>query len=349
MNNMTGKFGFFRRMLYKYFVAEKGGDTPDDVKNRDVFVFEMLALLWVLFLTYYLFMHGNVEGRLVTLEAVANFLVEVIVSFVFVSPVYIFFKFVVGPSIAASLVMSDVRKAKEQYNRSLYKKKKKEKKIRGGNRNSSANVTIVRKKPAMSIASVGKMNLLKQYKGRRRRTSVDGGVGGKYSNGREERANSLEMEMVEMQPGEFREKGDAEELKDALVGLKVDIESIKNGSTVATTNPIARTSQSKISAAAYDEDEDEDGENLVEDEIGIGTNEKWEEYMDEETGHVYYISNLTQRTTWTNHNERETGIGAEEVDDLWEELFDEASGHNYYVNRKDRTVTWTDRREGGLT
>ena len=123
-----------------------------------------------------------------------------------------------------------------------------------------------------------------------------GGNGRTFTDGKEKRADSLDMELVEMQP---------------------NTNGSEHRNESETTNPMQHDDQ---------------------------VEEHWDEFLDEATGFAYYISNLTERSTWTNHNEEQIGLTADEVDQLWEEFYDEASGHNYYVNRENRTVTWTDRR-----
>jgi len=54
LKNMTGFFGWLKRALYKRFVSEKGGETPDDVHHKRILLCEIVALIWVVFLTYYL-------------------------------------------------------------------------------------------------------------------------------------------------------------------------------------------------------------------------------------------------------------------------------------------------------
>ena len=35
-------------------MSEKGGETPDDVHHKRILLCEIVALIWVVFLTYYL-------------------------------------------------------------------------------------------------------------------------------------------------------------------------------------------------------------------------------------------------------------------------------------------------------
>lgn len=86
MNHMSGGYAWIKRAMYKYFIAEKEGYVPDSVSRPKVILFEGLAATWIFFLTYYLYKHSVIKGQLTTLEAVATFTIELLLSIVIVSP-----------------------------------------------------------------------------------------------------------------------------------------------------------------------------------------------------------------------------------------------------------------------
>ena len=253
------------------------------------------------------FMHGKVNGKSTTIEAVANFIVEVIISFLFVSPIFIFLKFVVIPSITASLVLSDVKKAKLEYNKAEYKRNRKEKKEeKRGEREREQMPSIVRK---LSINSsdlgVGGLNIMKGFK----RGSTSSMMRNKAVRGME-----VEMEMVQI-----KEMG-VEVEEEAVVDVDVDVD-------VDVENPIGRGSRT---LTIQREEELEE------------TGEEWSAFEDEATGHQYFVSNLSGRTTWTPHSVVTLeNPQVQELEEKWETLFDEVSGYNYYINQVTRKVTWT--------
>jgi hypothetical protein len=104
-----------KKTLYSWFIAEKGGHLPDGVPLSTRLATEFLSVLYIVFLTYYLFAYGVSQGQVTLLMAVASFSIEVLISLLIVSPLFILFTVVFIPFIAASVSTKNVRRAKANY------------------------------------------------------------------------------------------------------------------------------------------------------------------------------------------------------------------------------------------
>eukprot|EP00520_Triparma_pacifica_P008787 CAMPEP_0118636156 /NCGR_PEP_ID=MMETSP0785-20121206/2462_1 /TAXON_ID=91992 /ORGANISM="Bolidomonas pacifica, Strain CCMP 1866" /LENGTH=2563 /DNA_ID=CAMNT_0006527243 /DNA_START=9 /DNA_END=7697 /DNA_ORIENTATION=- len=124
MNHMKGRFAPFKRYLYKNFIAEKEGFVPDQIGRFKVVAMELIAAVYVLFLTYFLFKHSIKYGQLTTLRAIGSFTVELILSAIIVSPFFIFCKYIVIPYFVAMIVEDDVKKAAVDYGKTRAFKRK---------------------------------------------------------------------------------------------------------------------------------------------------------------------------------------------------------------------------------
>ncbi|GMI27446.1 hypothetical protein TeGR_g8763, partial [Tetraparma gracilis] len=125
MNHMTGRSAGFKRYMYKSFIAEKEGFVPNEVGRFWVWSCETIAFLFIAFLTFYLYKYALVMGQATINWAVGSFALEILISALAVSPMYIFIKVVVMPSLVASLVEVDVKTAQAQYREKMKMKRQK--------------------------------------------------------------------------------------------------------------------------------------------------------------------------------------------------------------------------------
>jgi len=106
-----------KKKLYLWFIAEQGGYLPDGVTWRQKYVTETASGIYILFLTYYLYVYGVSQGKMTMLMAVLSFSLEVVISLLIVSPVFILVKFVLVPFVVAMVTKKNVKAAKESYSK----------------------------------------------------------------------------------------------------------------------------------------------------------------------------------------------------------------------------------------
>ena len=82
-----------------------------------------ISLRFIAFLTFYLYKYALVMGQATINWAVGSFALEILISALAVSPMYIFIKVVVMPSLVASLVEGDVKTAQAQYREKMKMKR----------------------------------------------------------------------------------------------------------------------------------------------------------------------------------------------------------------------------------
>lgn len=162
-----------KRYLYKNFIAEKEGFVPDSITRWKVVAMELIAALYVLFLTFYLFKHSVVNGQLTTLKAVGSFMFELLLSAIIISPFFIFVKYLVIPYFVALIVEEDVKRAAVSYGNSKAFKKRQ---TRMGMRER---INSLAKSIETGVTRAGRAMSGQTVNTRKTRVSVDNGDGTK--------------------------------------------------------------------------------------------------------------------------------------------------------------------------
>ena len=337
MNHMGGWLKNFKRLMYRIWVAEKEGYVPDEVSVVKNLACRLIALFYIAFLTLYLYKHALVEGQISTLWAVASFSTELAISFFLVSPVFIFVKFAIIPSVVASLVEGDVKSAQADYREKVSLKRQKAGLGLGGGRSVAG-----RMGRAMSRAS--------------KRMSRAISIGGGAEEGRESRGGSMGSFL-----GDEMEGGVEMEVLNPLAGAGAGVRDSGGGELGYNThydedgNPyfedLNSGATSYESPAGWDEDRDSD---------------VWQKHVDEQSEGVFFVNGRTKRTTWSDRKAGGEGLDVGKEGEMvevadgggwgavreavvgeegragWDAVFDAASGYNYYVNRETRAATWTE-------
>jgi len=332
MNHMHGGvLARFKRSMYKIFIAEKEGYVPDDVSFSRVVACEIIAGLYIAFLTWYLYKHALVVGSMTTLTAVLSFLTELAISFIVVSPMFIFVKFVVIPSVVAGLVESDVKRAQATYREKVTLRRQKAGRLasvgeEGGGMVGRMGRAISRASKRMSRA----VSLGGVVEGRERGSS--GGSVGFLEEGGEDgiemnpiRRESRAKTYYDGDGNPYFEGVDGVASYDAPEGWYDDREDDEfdgsydesSGGTFYINRRTRRTTWTEKGGGGGD----------------VGRAGEMVEMAEEE-------KEWKEKSNWGKVKE---AVGAGGAGGGWDAVLDAASGQNYFVNRETRATTWTDR------
>jgi len=358
MNHMKGTFAPIKRSLYKNFIAEKEGYVPDEVSRFKVISMEIFAGLYICFLSFYLFQHSIKYGQLTTLIAVGSFSVELMLSVIIVSPLFILIKYMIVPYVIALIVEGDVKKAASDYDKNRNFRRRQTKMGMRGRMNSlakSINTGVNRTGRAMSGKSVGRLSIdngdgTTRPNHARFSLSSSGSTSGSLEEGRRKSRGGLTTKQVEMIDMRLKEGRDE---------IEGEVRAMSTGSSALATNPMRMLLASGEGGesdgegnAILDEDRwwmheiatsdwekerkkhehDTDGEDIV---------QNWIMHYTEEDV-PYFEHGPSRRVTFTVPD----GFMEDACDDEWEEAVDEGSGSPYFVNARNGRSTWDNPKVG---
>ena len=323
MNHMHGTFAWAKKSMYKTFIAEKEGYVPDSVGREKVIFFEAIAGVYIFFLTYYLYKHSVKEGQLETLKAVVSFSIELVVSIAIVSPIFIFMKFVVIPSIVATIVESDVKAAKIDYGKNKIQRRASA--ITTRTRISSIKSTI-----SKGISRVGRALSVENGDGTRRsRFRFGSSSGESLEGGKEGGAQLLSDGQVEMINLALNGKGEG---APETVNNPMRMQTAEGETTLKSESGEERWWMNEVPTSDW-EDERKKHEHDADGEADL---HNWITHYDDD-GNPYYEHATSRRVTYT----APPGFMEDQPDDVWESSLDE-EGNKYWFNARTGRTSWSE-------